>query len=179
MSFHEDIKKFEDLYKEHFVFLSLVSFQITKDREAAKDIVQDFFIYFWNKEQHLAIKTSFRAYGSKAVKNLSLQYLEKIKRTDLEKNNLAIAEYEDPINLEKTDDSKIIKVLKLLDLLPEARRNIFISHVVNDLSYSEIAETYNISINTVKTQMKRSYAFIREKTNGNALLLLLLLFNKN
>ncbi|MFV5692680.1 sigma-70 family RNA polymerase sigma factor [Flavobacterium sp. LT1R49] len=179
MSFDEDIKKFEDLYKEHFVFLSLVSFQITKDREAAKDIVQDFFIYFWNKEQSTTINTSFRAYGSKAVKNLSLQYLEKIKRVDLEKNNLSIPEYEDPINFEKTDDRKIVKVLKLLDLLPESRRNIFISHVINDLSYSEIAETYNISINTVKTQMKRSYAFIREKANGNVLLLLLLVFNKN
>jgi RNA polymerase sigma factor (sigma-70 family) len=174
------LKEIETLYKENFTFLCLVSFQITKDREAAKDIVQDFFIYFWNKHQNTTINTSFRAYGAKAIKNLSLQYVEKIKRIDVEKGDLSIPEYEDIINLEKKDDSKIAAVLKLLDLLPEARRNIFISHVVNDLSYSEIAETYNISINTVKTQMKRSYAFIREKANGNTLLvLLLLLFNKS
>lgn len=174
------LKDIENLYKENFAFLCLVSFQITKDREAAKDIVQDFFIYFWNKQQTTTINTSFRAYGAKAVKNLSLQYVEKIKKIDVEKNDLPIAEYEDIVNFEKKDDTKIAAVLKLLDLLPEARRNIFISHVVNDLSYSEIAETYNISINTVKTQMKRSYAFIREKTNGNVLfVLLVLLFNKS
>lgn len=174
------LEEIETLYKENFAFLCLVSFQITKDREAAKDIVQDFFIYFWNKHQTTNISLSFKAYGAKAVKNLSIQYVEKIKRMDVGKNHLSIPEYEEIINLEKKDDSKIAAVLKLLESLPEARRNIFISHVVNDLSYSEIAETYNISIKTVKTQMKRSYAFIREKTNGNILLLLIImLFNKS
>jgi len=95
----------------------LVSFQITKDREAAKDIVQDFFIYFWNKHQSTNINLSFKAYGAKAVKNLSLQYLEKIKRMDVEKNHLPIPEYEEILNLEKKDDSKIAAVLKLLESL--------------------------------------------------------------
>ncbi|MFH6956914.1 sigma-70 family RNA polymerase sigma factor [Flavobacterium aquidurense] len=174
------LKDIETLYKENFAFLCLVSFQITKDREAAKDIVQDFFIYFWNKHQATTINISFKAYASKAIKNLSLQYVEKAKRMDIEKNDLPIPEHEEIINLEKKDDSKIVTVLQLLDLLPEARRNIFISHVVNDLSYSEIAETYNISVNTVKTQMKRSYAFIREKANIKFLfLLVVLLYNKS
>lgn len=55
MSSYKDIDKFEALYKENFAFLSLVSFQITKDKDAAKDIVQEFFIYFWNKKEEINI----------------------------------------------------------------------------------------------------------------------------
>jgi len=176
MSANEDLKKFETLYKENFAFLSLVSFQITKDKDAAKDIVQDFFIYFWKKEQEINITTSFKSYSSRAVKNLSLQYLEKTKQiVSIEKNTL-IPDFDEQTNFEKLDEGKISKVLKLLEQLPEIRRNIFISHVINNNSYSEIAENQNISINTVKTQMKRSYSFIREKMDTCIILLTITLF---
>ncbi|MFG6685474.1 sigma-70 family RNA polymerase sigma factor [Mariniflexile sp. HNIBRBA6329] len=179
MSYQKDINKFECLYKEYFVFLSLVSFQITKDKDAAKDIVQDFFVYLWNKNEPIIFNTSFKAYANKAVKNLSLKHVEKTKKIVLEEGNLPIPNYEQPINLEKGDDSKITKVLKLLDKLPEARKKIFISHVIDGLSYNEIAENQNISINTVKTQMKRVYAFIRGEMNNTSLVwLFLFLFIK-
>ena len=176
MSANEDLIQFENLYKENFAFLSLVSFQITKDKDAAKDIVQDFFIYFWNKKQVININSSFKSYSSKAVKNLSLQHIEKAEQNVSLEKNIIIPDFEEQINFEKNDEGRISKVLKLLEQLPEARRNIFISHVINNNSYSEIAENQNISINTVKTQMKRSYSFIREKMDTCIILLTITLF---
>jgi RNA polymerase sigma factor (sigma-70 family) len=176
MSATEDLIQFENLYKENFAFLSLVSFQITKDKDAAKDIVQDFFIYFWKKEQEINFTSSFKSYSSKAVKNLSLQYLEKTKQNVSLEKKIIIPGFEEQINFEKNDESRISKVLKLLEQLPEARRNIFISHVINNNSYSEIAENQNISINTVKTQMKRSYSFIREKMDTCIIIVTITLF---
>ncbi|WP_308991577.1 sigma-70 family RNA polymerase sigma factor [Mariniflexile litorale] len=180
MSYQKDINEFETLYKEYFVFLSLVSFQITKDMDAAKDIAQDFFVYLWNKNDALIFNTSFRAYANKAVKNLSLKHIEKTKKNVLEKENLSISDYEeDPINFEKVDDSKISNVLSLLSKLPEARKKIFISHVIDGLSYNDIAKTQNISINTVKTQMKRVYSFIRgEMSNTSWVWLFFIAFMK-
>lgn len=176
MSADEDLIKFETLYKENFAFLSLVSFQITKDKDAAKDIVQDFFIYFWKKEQEIIITSSFKSYSSKAVKNLSLQYLEKTKQiVSIEKNKL-VPDSEEPVCFEKMEEGKISKVMKLLSQLPEARRNIFLSHVIDNNSYSEIAENENISINTVKTQMKRSYSFLREKMDTCIIIMTITLF---
>jgi RNA polymerase sigma-70 factor (ECF subfamily) len=43
------------------------------------------------------------------------------------------------------------------------------SRIVEGNSYAEIAENYNISVNTVKTQMKRAYAFLREFENTGIL----------
>lgn len=176
MSANEDLMKFETLYKENFAFLSLVSFQITKDKDAAKDIVQDFFIYFWKKKQDINITSSFKSYSSRAVKNLSLQYLEKTKQIVSIEKNTFIPDFDEQTNFEKLDENKISKVMKLLEQLPEIRRNIFISHVIDNNSYSEIAENQNISINTVKTQMKRSYSFIREKMDTCIIILTITLF---
>ncbi|SHG89265.1 RNA polymerase sigma-70 factor, ECF subfamily [Flavobacterium fluvii] len=176
MSAVMDLTKFEALYKENFAFLSLVSFQITKDKEVSKDIVQEFFIYFWNKKEEINITTSFKSYGSRAVKNLSIQHLEKSKQiVSIEKNKL-VPDSEEPVFFEKMEEGKISKVMKLLNQLPEARRNIFLAHVVDNNSYSEIAENENISINTVKTQMKRSYSFLREKMDTCILILTITLF---
>ena len=173
MSYQKDLKTFEDLYKEHFIFLSLVSFQITKDKDIAKDIVQDFFVYLWEKEEVLNISKSFKAYGAKAVKNLSLQHIEKSKKITLENEKLPITAYEEPVLFEKTENDNKSNIHTLVDKIPQARREIFVSHVVEGLSYAEIAETYNISVNTVKTQMKRAYAFLREYENSSSLITVL------
>lgn len=180
MIFKNELVAFEKLYKDNFSFLCLVSFQITKDREAAKDIVQDFFLYLWKKEKKLEISVSFKSYASKAIKNISIQHLEKLKKIDFNKSDLSIQKYDELDLFEKTEESNIIKIKELVNQIPESRRNIFISHVVDGLSYSQIAEEYGVSINTVKTQMKRSYAFLRSVENSDlTAIILLFLFLRN
>lgn len=180
MTFQKDLIIFEKRYKEHFAFLCLVSFQITRDRECAKDIVQDFFIYLWKKEKGVTFNVSFKSYAAKAVKNLSLQHIEKVKKNYLTKNSLLIQKFEEPaVVMDKLEYSKTTKIRELVNKIPESRRNIFISHVVDGLSYAQIAETYGISINTVKTQMKRSYAFLRAIENRDlTAVILLFLFER-
>lgn len=170
---HKDLKIFEDLYKEYFVYFSLVSFNITKDKDVAKDIVQDFFVYLWEKEKAVNFSISFKAYGAKAIKNLSLQYLEKKKTISLEKEKTILSKFEEQTTFEKIDENKKPRIYALVDKIPQARREIFMSHVVEGHSYTEIAEIYNISVNTVKTQMKRAYAFLREFENSSTLISIL------
>lgn len=152
----------ELLFKEYFPLLCLVAFGIVKDKDSAKDIVQDFFISYWQRQETISITVSFKAYAIKSVKNLSLKALQKAKKQELILTDLYIDECED----EKISDTLSSKgsVLSLLDQLPESRRQIFISAILNGQSYAEIAESQGISINTVKTQMKRAYAFLRQES---------------
>lgn len=174
---NEDLLAFEKLYKEHFGFLCLVAYQITKDTDASKDLVQDFFIYYWKKQKEIEINISFNAYATRAVKNLSIQFVEKAHKVALKQNetNLEDNSYELFIS-DDTEEEKIIKIRELVNQIPEARRKIFISHVVDGLTYPQIAETYGISVNTVKTQMKRSYAFLRSIDNADIIAVVFLLF---
>lgn len=158
-------KELETLFKEHFPMLCLVSYGIVKDKEAAKDNVQDFFISYWQRRASISITTSFKAYAIRAVKNLSLLSLEKVKKERALLQALDTYEYEDPKDFEPAKDCE--KNQLLLNQLPERRKLIFISAIINGQSYAEIAEMYGISINTVKTQIKRAYAFLRTETSEN------------
>lgn len=151
--------KVEELFKDNYALLCLVSFSIVKDRDAAKDIVQDFFVSIWNKKDTLTITTSFEAYARRSVKNLSLLYLEKEKKTSRLEHDVDFGKEDPPSLLDKPKKNR--KLYDLLNQMPDKRREIFISFVVQGKSYSEIAESNGVSINTVKTQMKRAYAFLR------------------
>ncbi len=155
-------REMELLFKEYFPLLCLVSFGIVKDRDTAKDIVQEFFISYWQRKEAISLTVSFKAYAIKAVKNLSLKNLEKAKKQKSVLENLSIERSEEP----KITDipSANGSILALLDQLPDSRRQIFISAILNGQSYAEIAENQGISINTVKTQMKRAYAFLRQES---------------
>lgn len=166
MAEYSDIASFENLFKKHYKFLVLVAYQISKDESVAEDIVQDFFIYFWNKRNEINIETSFQGYATRAVKNLSITYLKKqpfsveISEQNQREVQASYLEEEEALQLKETTDEK---VLDLVNLLPEERKKIFLQYVVDGLSYADIAKTNNISINTVKTQMKRAYAFLKTK----------------
>ncbi|MEO1013157.1 MAG: sigma-70 family RNA polymerase sigma factor [Bacteroidota bacterium] len=167
----------ERLYKAHYGLLCLVAFGILKDRDTAKDVVQDFFISCWQRKESLADTISFKAYAIKAVKNLSLLSLKKIKREKSLLQNLAVSQYEELRVSPGSETSR--KLQELLNQLPESRRNIFMSFVLNGQSYSEIAEANGISVNTVKTQMKRAYAFLREEAPKDLLYFIILTCSTN
>lgn len=169
------IREIELLFKEQYALLCLVSFSIVKDKDASKDIVQDFFMSYWQRKETILLATSFKAYAVKAVKNLSFLYLEKIKKDETLLENLDIQPFEDQqVHNVLDKPSDFSKIQELIDRLPESRRNIFISFVVQGMSYSEIAETNGITVNTVKTQMKRAYAFLRAEATEDMLYLFLL-----
>ena|SRR5690554_4818299 len=166
------IREMERLFKEQYALLCLVSFGIVKDKDASKDIVQDFFLSYWQRKETIMVTTSFKAYAIKAVKNLSFLYLEKAKKNKALLNSLHIETFEEQQVFDKQKDFS--KIQELIDRLPENRRNIFISFAVQGMSYAEIAENYGITINTVKTQMKRAYAFLRAEATEDMLYLFLL-----
>ena len=157
-----NIEEFENLYKLNYVNLLLVSFRIVKDRTMAEDIVQNFFESVWKKKETLILHGNFRLYGLKAVKNLSLKQLEQRKKErDLLQKKMIPRQY-DFDNSPNLIESKLEKASKIIEGIPESRRNIFLDYVLGGLSYKEIADMRNISINTVKVQMQRAYDFIRK-----------------
>lgn len=159
----------EFLFKEHYTLLCLVSFSILKDKDAAKDVVQDFFISYIQKRKSITIKLSFQAYAVGAVRNLSLMAIKKVNKEQslhgLEQNHHDDEAHQ---HLDKVKHHE--KLWELLNQLPDSRKEIFISSVVHGQTYAEISELNGISINTVKTQMKRAYAFLRSKAKKSDLI---------
>ncbi len=180
-----DIHSFELLFKEHYPFLLLVSFQIVGDRDMAQDVVQLFFIDVWEKRD-LSTVRNFQAYATRAVKNRSISHLRAMATELTRKDSYgAVVRSSEPDDFSKSQaredhQKKEDLVSQLVDRLPEKRRQIFLDFVIHDLSYEEIAEKYQISINTVKTQMQRSYKFLKAQIppgSANAVFLAILMSN--
>lgn len=164
------------MFRRHYKFLCVVAFGIVKDEDAAEDIVQDFFLSLWQRRAEVTFIISFQGYAARAVKNLSISHLRKQHRLSGEELGV-MADGADPMEEKETfisGEAITAKVMEVVELLPAERKKIFLLHVIDRLSYAQIAEKNNISLNTVKTQMKKAYAFVRAQVTGDALGIILL-----
>lgn len=148
---------FSTLFKKYYEPLYQFAGRFVKDAQAAENIVQNAFVDLWTHREHLHIKSNLKSYLYTMVKNHSLNYLKK------EKSFVSIDErpcFQE--NLDSSPEENVIKrewhtaVHQAIDKLPEQCRLIYLMKRYDNLKYTEIAEMLNISVNTVKTQMKRA-----------------------
>ncbi len=159
-------KIFKAFFDKHYKDLVVYANSFLFDKDSSEDIVQDIFIYIWENASDLRIGVSFEGYIYTMTRNRCLNYLKSIKITD----NLDVLAFNIHLITENTfdtvneDDKKIIhyQILKIVDSLPDKMQQIVKLKFLNDYKYSEIATELNISVNTVKTQLKRAKIKISE-----------------
>jgi len=168
-------KVFKNFFDKNYENLVIYANSYLFDKDASEDIVQEVFIYIWEHSNKLKIKTSLKGYLYSMVRNSCLNFLKSIKITDnyayLEFNINLIAEH--VFDSTSDDDKKIVyhQVLKIVDTLPERMQQIVRLKFLHNRKYIEIAEELDISVNTVKTQLKRAKVKIIEMVTSIIILL--------
>ncbi|MEG0500348.1 MAG: RNA polymerase sigma-70 factor [Rikenellaceae bacterium] len=153
-----DEKAFELIYKEYFSRLCLLSKKIVGDPVIAEDIVQQLFFTLWNNRSKITIDTTGGGYLARSTYNLTLQYIRKnsihSKHHALIYDDLhAGSGYYDQQMEYASDDEKIFKLRKALQLLPEQCRAIIIKSRYENKKSAEIASEMNLSVRTVENQL--------------------------
>ncbi len=157
-------KVFKNFFSKNYDGLVRYANGYLFDIAASEDIVQDVFIYIWENAENINLTSSLNGYLSAMVRNKCLNFLKSLKITDdckiLEFNFQLVTEYD--FDTTSESDKKIIhhQVLKIVDTLPEKMQEIVKLKFISNYKYAEIAEELNISINTVKTQLKRAKVII-------------------
>ena len=163
-----NIDEFEIMFRRNHQFLCAVAMQYVHDQFTAEDMVQEFFIDFWQRRHTIQLTIGFEAYARRAVKYKCIDFLRKSAVTEKRNSMLAALEGEQEHNGEaeynEIRHQRYVKIVELIQKLPENRKNIFIMHAVDKMSYADIAKKQNISINTVKTQLSRAYSALRNNT---------------
>lgn len=155
---------FASLYHSHVQRLCLISYKITGDKGVAEDVVQDFFVAFWQKKDRLSFTTSFGAYASRSVYNASLNVIRQTKKVVALEEAAVVFDAAD--FLEEDNLTTYRERLNLaIEKLPPQRRKIFEKICINGSSYADVAETFGISVNTVKVHMSKAYRTLREELN--------------
>ena len=163
-----DISSFEMLYKQFYVYLCLVAEHIVRNRADAEEIVSDVFLKLWNIRDNINITNSIKWYLVKAVRNTSLNYIEKNKSnknmtTSLSSADNEILSWDSDYPLGQLYQKEILTILdNSINELPDSCKKIFLLSRNQDMKYDQIAGKLGISINTVKTQMKIALARLRE-----------------
>ena len=156
------IARFEDqqAYKELFLTLYPPLFRfisgIVKSKPAAEEIISDVFIKIWEKRQDLELIVNLTVYCYVIAKNLSLNFLEKQRRT----TTLNIEDFSDTLSDLYIDPEQLMitsemadRINLAVDSLPARCKMIFTLIKENDFKYKEVAEIMNISPKTVENQL--------------------------
>ncbi|OOV17623.1 RNA polymerase sigma factor [Flavobacterium sp. LM4] len=153
---------FDHFYKRLVIYANNFLF----DQQASEDVVQEVFIFLWENAHNIEIKTSLKAYLYAMVRNRCLNYLKSVKITDdlnlIDLNSMLILD--DDLDLISEEEKTILynQILKLIETFPESMQQVFKLKFIENYKYDEIANEMGISVNTVKTQLKRAKIKISE-----------------
>lgn len=166
-------KNFEDLFNQYFNDLMGFVCGYVGDEEIARDIVHDVFLTFWNHREHLDFSRSLKSYLFTLSRNYALNYLR--HRKVVAHNEEALIREMENIQDEWEDyDRKMEHLQAGLAALPDKQREVLIKCFVEGKRYQEIADEMDISLNTVKTHLKRAVHFLREELPDGLVLLFML-----
>jgi len=154
---------FNALFKEYYPVLIKYAEGFVFDRQVCEDIVQNLFIYFWEKSKTFTVQSSLKSYLLKSTRNRCLNYLRDIQVVDKRK----LLFLEASINITDSDkftDPELIKDIKeAIDDLPEQMAAVFRLKFIQGFKYKEIARCLSISENTAKTQITRAKNKLRKQ----------------
>jgi len=128
------------------------------DKNKSEDIVQDVFLYLWEHAKEIEIDSSLKSYLFTMTRNKSLNYLRSIKmHVDVEALDSMAWFSAKGDDLTRQDHKKEFnRVMKIVQNFPTGMRQVFTLKYFDNLTYLEVAEALDISVNTVKTQLKRA-----------------------
>lgn len=129
-----------------------------KDKEVANDVLQQVFEKAWTKRNDLQSMDNPTGWIVCTLKNESMQHFRRLKKivpiTDLD-----VAE--DTAEGDEQISEKLKLVMGFIAMLPEKQREIFQLREVEGLTYEEISDYLEISLDQVKVNLHRARQTLR------------------
>ena len=173
-----DNKAFDLLLSRNQEQLFSYIFFIVKDRALADDLFQETFIKVITKlnEGKYCTNGRFGAWLITVAHNTIMDFYRSSKN-DKYLNNIDTNEFDNAVSISLMDscienhyvNQQVLKdVKRMVDMLPALQREVVFMRFFQQLSFKEIAEITNVSINTALGRMRYAILNLRRmaKTNG-------------
>ena len=153
----------------HEKFLMKVVVRMTRDLDAAEDIVQDAFIKAYKRLHVFEGRSSFRSWLYQIAVNTARNRFRKFAR---ESGN---SEFTD-MGVESQAENKMIALdvravlQKEIERLPDRQKTALTLRIFDDLSFKEIAELMSCPYDTAKANYRHALLKLKERLEGNVLL---------
>jgi RNA polymerase sigma-70 factor (ECF subfamily) len=155
---------FDEVYDAHFAFVWRNVLNRGIPRSAADDVAQEVFVVVHRKLPGFEGRSSMRTWLAGIVRRVVADHVRK-------RGNAPVADEPLPLEsaspargpAEELDAKAAARVLdELLARMPEAQREVFILHEIEEMTGREIAEAVDANENTVHTRLRAARRIFEE-----------------
>jgi RNA polymerase sigma-70 factor (ECF subfamily) len=159
-----NIEDFEALFKYYYAPLVVYACKYVSDVDVAREIVQDFFVKFYEKRHSFTIDVSLKSYLYRCIYNCCINHINQRNMQDKHLKNIDL-ERDEEDNLENEIYSVELqkKIYEIIESLPSKCRRIFKMNRLEGLKNEDIAKQLNLSKRTVETQISKALKILRIK----------------
>ena len=171
---------FDTLLNRHQNRVFTYILRIVKDSEVANDIFQDTFVKAITtiKQNRYSEAGKFGAWITRIAHNLIIDYYRQERSENLQSCDLPDLDILNRKDLsEETIEDKLVThqihndIKRLVKALPELQREVLVMRYYHDMSFKEIADATNVSINTALGRMRYAILNMRRIAEENNIVL--------
>lgn len=157
------VLNFKVVFDRYFRALVLFAERYLGCREESESIVQDTFVFLWEKPQQFTNEAAMKSWLYTTVRNKALNVL-KHRKVQLEFTRQQLQKKESEVYyMQSLIEEETRRLLfAAIDVLPEQCRRVCLLNL-DGLDNHKIAEVMGISLDTVKFHKKNAYRLLREK----------------
>lgn len=160
---------FERLFIKYGQKLFAFSKSYLRSEDDAEEIVQDVFMKIWDNRLSLRTDTSFQSYLFTIAYNAIKKSFNKKSKNEVFKHQVleTFQNEEKPDDFEANYQLLLEKLNKVIDGLPERRKDIFIQRKKEGKAVKQIAAELNISVKTVENQITEAIKQIKRELQND------------
>ncbi len=175
-----DNRAFDVLIEKYKVKLFSYVFHIVKDAELANDIFQETFIKAITtiNSGRYAANGKFAAWITRIAHNLIIDYYRQEKSENVQSCDCADYDLLNDRELcDETVEDWMVRnqihsdVRRLVKALPKSQQDVLLLRYYKDMSFKEIADLTNVSINTALGRMRYAILNLRKMVEDNGIVL--------
>lgn len=151
---------FGGIVREHQAMVFSIAYHYLHDRDLAEELAQDIFLQLYRNLPSLKSPEHIKFWLRKVTSHRCIDH----SRHRGNQPQLSLEEAPEPVAATPAGDPLLARKLRqLVASLPEKHRLVVILRFQEGLEPEEIARVLEIPVGTVKSQLQRSLAVLREK----------------
>lgn len=155
-----DEEAMNTLYFRYREWVYGLAFRLCGNREDAQEILQEVFMYFYNKFPGFELRSSLKTFLYPVVKNITISNIRKKRK---------IIHLDDSATQSIPDDTlnwaeEFRNLSDYLDGFSKEEKELVFLRYYDEMQLSEIADIFKVPVGTIKSRINRLLSRIREKT---------------
>ncbi|MXP77773.1 sigma-70 family RNA polymerase sigma factor [Lachnospiraceae bacterium WCA-9-b2] len=146
----------QELFGDYQNNLYAAAFNVCKNAEDAKDVVQDTFIQYYSLKKDFDSEQHIRAW----LFRVAINRAKNMNRTFWRRNKKSLEDYMETLVFETSESEELFETVMKL---PEKYRIVIHLFYYEDYNVNEIADILKISQSNVKARLSRGRSLLKER----------------